>query len=54
MNMFQVQKIVNKLDAIQLTISSLDKRLEKIDRGLDNLLSGGSSRPSKEEIHFSI
>lgn len=50
----QVQKIVNKLDAIQLTISSLDKRLEKIDRGLDNLLSGGSSRPSKEEIHFSI
>ncbi|XP_063683043.1 uncharacterized protein LOC134817728 [Bolinopsis microptera] len=33
----QVQLIVDKLEALKLTIASLDKRLQSIDRGLDRL-----------------
>lgn len=33
----QVQIIIDKMESLRLTINSLDKRLEKIDRGLDNL-----------------
>ena len=54
----QVQKIIDKLDAIHLIILSLDKRLEIIDKGLDNLnVSVSTSKKTKtsvEELPFTI
>ncbi|KAL5269448.1 hypothetical protein ACHWQZ_G003060 [Mnemiopsis leidyi] len=42
----QVQLIVDKLEALKLTIASLDKRLQNIDRGLDKL------KPSNSITHM--